>query len=91
MKVVLTTATPKETTVLKAGGKSKIAYPYNDLDQSIEVAKAIQNQGGGVCGADHLAEFLGYSSARSGTFFRPPTGSKNVWPSTFGRGLADPD
>lgn len=49
--------------------KSKTAYPYNDLDQSITVAKAIQDKAGGLCGADHLAEYLGYSSARSGTFF----------------------
>jgi len=50
-------------------GKSKTAYPYNDLDQSIAVAKAIQDKAGGLCGTDHLAEYLGYSSARSGTFF----------------------
>lgn len=57
------------TNTKSAGGKSKTPYPYNDLNDSIEVARAIQERAGGVCGNEHLAEFLGYSSPRSGTYF----------------------
>ena len=52
----------------KAAGK-KLTAPYFDLAQSIEVARTIQNRGGGLCGLEHLAEWLGYKSSRSGTFF----------------------
>lgn len=51
------------------GGKSKTSYPYYDLDQSIQVAKAIRDNAGGVCTGDQLAVYLEYSSTRSGTYF----------------------
>jgi hypothetical protein len=49
--------------------KSKVVYPYWDLDSSIEVARAVRDQGGGVCNGDQLAVFLKYASKGSGTFF----------------------
>lgn len=50
------------------GQKSKIAYPYYDLDQSIEVAQAVRGKGGGHCTKDQLADFLGYSTVKSGAY-----------------------
>lgn len=50
------------------GQKSKIAYPYYDLDQSIEVAQAVHGKGGGHCTKDQLADFLGYTTIKSGAY-----------------------
>lgn len=54
--------------VKKPRAQSGIAYPYYNLDISVELAKAIHDQGGGECSSAHLAAFLGYKSARSGTY-----------------------
>lgn len=51
------------------GGKSKTSYPYYDLEQSIQVAKAIRDNAGGICTGDQLAVYLKYASTRSGTYF----------------------
>ncbi len=50
------------------GPKSGTAYPYFDLQDSIEVAKAVHESGGGRCGRDVVAAALGYSTVRSGAF-----------------------
>ncbi len=50
------------------GPKSGTAYPYFDLQDSIEVAKAIHEKGGGTCGRDMVAAALGYSTIKSGAF-----------------------
>lgn len=52
----------------KAGGRSSTSHPYFDLTQSLEVARAIHEKGGGTCTADQLVAFLGYTTVRSGTF-----------------------
>jgi hypothetical protein len=46
-----------------------IRYPAYDLAESVGVAKAIHEQGGGVASRDRLAAFLGYSTTNSGAFF----------------------
>lgn len=50
------------------GGKSELAYPYFDLDDSVAVARAVHEQGGGTCSRDHLAVALKYSTTKSGGF-----------------------
>lgn len=61
-----------ETDAAKAvrgpGGKSETQYPYFDLNDSIEVAKAVHERGGGNCSRAQLAAFLNYKTTRSGTF-----------------------
>lgn len=52
----------------KPRGRSGTAYPYYNLDLSVEVARMIHERGGGECSSAHLASFLGYKSARSGTY-----------------------
>lgn len=56
-----------------AGAKDRkrpaIRYPAYDLADSVAVAKAIHDQGGGVASRDRLAAFLGYSTTNSGAFF----------------------
>ncbi len=49
-------------------GRSRISYPYFDNIQSLEVAKAIHEKGGGTCTPDQLAAFLNYMSVKSGTY-----------------------
>lgn len=48
--------------------KSGTAYPYYDLNQSIEVAEAVHNKGGSQCSKDQLASFLSYSTVQSGAY-----------------------
>jgi hypothetical protein len=50
------------------GPKSATQYPYFDLDDSIAVAKALHERGGGTCTRDLAAVALGYSTTKSGTF-----------------------
>lgn len=52
----------------KAATRSSVGYPYFDLNQSLEVARAIHEKGGGTCTTDQLAAFLGYKSVNSGTY-----------------------
>ena len=47
---------------------SGISYPYFDLQSSIEVARVVQDEGGGLCSPDLLAAKLDYKSVRSGTY-----------------------
>ncbi len=52
----------------KAGrDRSTIGFPYLDLDDAIEVAKAIHNNAGTACTTDQLAGYLN-QSARGGGF-----------------------
>lgn len=48
--------------------RSGIAYPYYNLDQSINVARAVHDKGGGACTRDQLAHFLNYSTTKSGAY-----------------------
>lgn len=50
------------------GAKSDTQYPYFDLDDSIKVAHAIHERGGGTCSRAQLAAFLDYKTVTSGTF-----------------------
>ena len=50
------------------GPKSGTQYPYFDLDDSIAVAKAVHDRGGGTCARDVVAAALGYSTTKSGAF-----------------------
>jgi hypothetical protein len=43
-------------------------FPYNNLHDSLDVANAIHEKGGGSAKKDQLAAFLGYSTTKSGTF-----------------------
>ena len=43
-------------------------WPYNNLQDSLDVANAVHSKGGGSASKDQLAAFLEYRSARSGTF-----------------------
>jgi len=51
-----------------AGSKSAMLHPYFDLKDSIDVAKAVHDRGGGQCARDLVAAALGYSTTKSGAF-----------------------
>mgnify|MGYP001116194946 CR=1 FL=1 len=60
---------PKATKAKRGpGGKSDIQYPYFDLNDSILVARAVHERGGGTCSRAQLAAFLEYKTTKSGTF-----------------------
>lgn len=48
--------------------QSGTVFPYFDLEQSIKVAEAIYQKGGGQCTAEQLAAWLDYKSPSSGTY-----------------------
>lgn len=52
----------------KPRAKSGVSFPYWDLDQSVDVAKAIHERAGGSCDVVQLATLLGYSGIRNGSF-----------------------
>jgi hypothetical protein len=56
---------PKEG---KSRAKSGVAFPYWDLDSSIEVARVIHERAGGSCDLPQLATLLGYSGISNGSF-----------------------
>ena len=56
--------------------QSGVAYTYFNLDQSVKVAQAINDKGGGSCSPDQLASFLGYTSVRSGTYLTRVSSAK---------------
>lgn len=56
---------PKEG---KTRAKSGVAFPYWDLDASIEVARAMHDRAGGSCDLPQLATLLGYSGISNGSF-----------------------
>src|SRR5690349_954805 len=45
-----------------------LRYPSYDLADSVLVADAIHNRGGGIASRDQLAAFLGYKTTNSGAF-----------------------
>ena len=48
--------------------QSDTQFPYHNLARSVEVARAISDQGGGVCTRHQLAPMLGYTGVKNGTF-----------------------
>jgi hypothetical protein len=55
---------------------SPIAFPYYDLDSSIEVAKVIHEKGGGSCDRAALATWLDYKGIYNGAFVTRVTSAK---------------
>ncbi len=60
----------------KQAGKSGIGYPYYNLEDSIEVAKAVWNRGGGTCAPDAMATYLHYSTTKSGAYLTRMSAAK---------------
>ncbi len=56
--------------------RSRTAYPYYNLADSIAVAEAVHTQGGGTCTRDQLATFLNYSTTKSGAFLTRVSAAK---------------
>lgn len=52
----------------KPRAKSGVRFPYNDLDDSVEVARIIHEKAGGTCDLAQLATLLNYSGVSNGTF-----------------------
>jgi hypothetical protein len=52
----------------KPRAKSGVSFPYFDLTQSIEVAKAMHERAGGTCDLAQLATLLDYSGVKNGAF-----------------------
>jgi hypothetical protein len=48
--------------------RSKIGFPYGDLDDAIEVVKPIYNRGGSSATFDQLVDWMGHDNVNSGTF-----------------------
>ncbi len=48
--------------------RSKIVFPYGDLDDGIEVVKPIYNRGGHAASFDQLVAWMGHDNVASGTF-----------------------
>ena len=66
--------------------RSKIAFPYGDLEGAIEVVKPIYNRGGHAATFDQLADWMGHDNVNSGAF-RVKIASARV----FGLVLVDKD
>lgn len=56
--------------------KSEVAYPYYDLDKSVEVARIIHAEAGGTCDRAQLAGLLKYSGTRNGGFLSRVSAAK---------------
>jgi hypothetical protein len=69
---VVDVAGSEQRRVPNAGAKRRpravLRYPVYDLEDSIAVAKAVLDQGGGVADPDRLAIFLRHKSTKSGSF-----------------------
>jgi hypothetical protein len=52
----------------KPRAMSGVRFPYNDLAQSVEVARTIHQQAGGPCELAQLATMLNYSGVSNGAF-----------------------
>ena len=80
--------------------RSKIAFPYGDLDGAVEVAKAIYNRGGSSAALHQLVDWLGHENVNSGAFRNKVSASKvfglteiakdNVTLTALGKQIADP-
>lgn len=84
---------PKSAEAKKPRGVSGTAYTYFDLDQSIKVAEAIHEKGGGSAEPDQLAAWLGYSTTKSGTYLTRVASARQfgLIEPTAGGGLAITD
>jgi hypothetical protein len=56
--------------------RSKIAFPYGDLDGALEVVKAIYNHGGSAATLDQLVDWMKHENVSSGAFRNKITGAK---------------
>jgi hypothetical protein len=56
--------------------KSEVAFPYFDLEKSIEVARVMHARAGGRCDRMQLASFLGYSGIKNGGFLTRVSAAK---------------
>lgn len=56
--------------------KSGVSVPYYDINQSIAVATAIHEQGGGSCSREQLATLLKYSGTNNGGFLTRVSAAK---------------
>lgn len=81
-------ATPVKATEVKEGerGRSTISFPYFDLDDVVNVAKAVNTVGGSSCQWDQLAAHLGQSSS-SGTFRLRMLAAKTFGLLTYDKGV----
>lgn len=61
------TSVPQSESVAKRG-RSTIAFPYGDLNNAVEVARAIYKNSGDQCTIEQLAAWLGHDSVDSGAF-----------------------
>ena len=66
-------ATNQDSETNQEGGesgrdRSTIAFPYNDLDDAVAVAKAVHSNGGTKAGVDQIAASLGHENIKSGAF-----------------------
>jgi hypothetical protein len=61
-----TDAQPEEATLERS--RSTIAFPYGDLDDALEVVRAIHSNAGNSCSLDQLGAYLGHDSVKSGAF-----------------------
>lgn len=68
-------------------GRSTISFPYNDLDDVVKVAKAVQAVGGTSCHWDELAAKLGAASSNSGTFRLRLLAAKTFTVLTYDKGV----
>jgi hypothetical protein len=66
--------------------RSKIVFPYGDLDDGIEVVKPIYNRGGSSATFDQLADWMNHDNVNSGAF-RVKIASARI----FGLVLVDKD
>ena len=48
--------------------RSRIVFPYEDLDEAVTIAKTIHSNSGDRCSADQLAFWLGHGTVDSGRF-----------------------
>src|SRR5207247_532850 len=56
--------------------KSGVTFPYYNLAQSIEVAKVMYEQAGGVCDRSQLAAMLKYKGTNNGGFLSRVSAAK---------------
>jgi hypothetical protein len=60
------TTTPEDTGSRRE--RSRIAFPYGDLEDALDVTKAVFQNGGQRAGFDQLASWMGHETVESGTF-----------------------
>src|SRR5450759_4116415 len=68
--------------------RSRIEFPYLDLDAAVEIANGVQELGGSSCGWDQLAARLGHSAKGGGFRLRVMT-AKTFALVTYGQGTVN--